>query len=323
MTDGEGILMLKNRRVVILVVFIIGVVVCFWLVSRYPALGEKAAMSGAGAFDDPMTHQAHFHAPDKAPLHTRVFYTTFNWYETNWRGMAFGLILAGAFLTLLSYLPKQTSDRRFKNSLMGMLVGTPLGVCVNCVAPIAKGLYEAGSKMETALAVMFSSPTLNIVVLTMLFSIFPLHMAVLKLGATFVLVLLIVPLISKKDLNQAQQAVTAAAEEACEVDFIPDSWGDAFKSTVRDYWKNFSYIFIRTFPLMLLAGLLGAVVVHLWSFDKFIGMEPTLATLAVISFMGTFMPLPIVFDLMLTQALMMSRLATRSPIRYSLCADCG
>ncbi len=80
--------MLKNRRVVILVVFIIGVVVCFWLVSRYPALGEKAAMSGAGAFDDPMTHQAHFHAPDKAPLHTRVFYTTFNWYETNWRGMA-------------------------------------------------------------------------------------------------------------------------------------------------------------------------------------------------------------------------------------------
>ncbi len=89
--------MLKNRRVVILVAFIIGTVVCFWWVSRYPALGEKAAMSGAEAFDDPMTHQAHFHAPDKAPLHIRVFYTTLNWYETNWRGMAFGLILAGAF----------------------------------------------------------------------------------------------------------------------------------------------------------------------------------------------------------------------------------
>ena len=89
--------MLKNRRVVILVAFIVAVVACFWWVSRYPALGEKAAMSGAGAFDDPMTHQAHFHVPDKAPLHTRVLYTTLNWYETNWRGMAFGLILAGAF----------------------------------------------------------------------------------------------------------------------------------------------------------------------------------------------------------------------------------
>jgi uncharacterized membrane protein YraQ (UPF0718 family) len=302
-------LIFKNKRVVVLVTFIVVVVAGFWLVSRYPALGDKAAMSGTEAFEDPMTHQAHFHVPDKAPLHTRIFYTTLNWYEANWRGMAFGLVLAGAFLTLLTYLPKQTSDRRFKNSLMGMLVGTPLGVCVNCVAPIAKGLYEAGSKMETALAVMFSSPTLNIVVLTMLFSIFPLHMALLKLGATFVLVLLIVPFISKKDLNRAKQAATAATQEVCEVVIDTDSWDDAFKSAVRDYWKNFLYIFIRTFPLMLLAGLLGAVVMHLWSFDKFIGMEPTLGTLAVISFMGTFMPLPIAFDMMLTQALMMSRLA--------------
>ena len=89
--------------------------------------------------------------------------------------------------------PAQSSDRRFRNSFMGMFVGTPLGVCVNCVAPIAKGMYEGGSKMETALAVMFSSPTLNIVVLTMLFSIFPFYMALMKLLATFILILIIVP----------------------------------------------------------------------------------------------------------------------------------
>ncbi len=306
---GGGVLMFKNRRVVILVVFIVLVAACFWGVSRYPALGDKAAMSGAEAFEDPMTAQAHFHAPDKAPFHTRVFYTTLNWYETNWKGMAFGLVLAGAFLTLLSYLPKQSSERRFKNSLMGMLVGTPLGVCVNCVAPIAKGLYEAGSRMETALAVMFSSPTLNIVVLTMLFSIFPFHMAMLKLGATFLLVLLIVPLISKKDVNRMQKEAAVPAGEACEVDLVPDSWGVAFTSAARDYWKSFSYIVIRTFPLMLLAGLLGALMVHLWSFDKLIGLEPNWKGYALISFLGTFLPLPIAFDLMLTQALMMSRLA--------------
>ncbi len=294
---------------VLLVAFILGVAATFWWVSRYPALGEKAAMSGAEGFEDPMTHQAHFHAPAKAPLHTRVFYTTLNWYETNWRGMAFGLILAGAFLTLLSYLPKQGSEKRFKNSLMGMLVGTPLGVCVNCVAPIAKGLYEAGSKMETALAVMFSSPTLNIVVLTMLFSIFPLHMAILKLGATFVLVLLIVPFLSRKDLSRVRQAVAAKADEVCEVNLNTDSWGAALKHAAQDYWKNFSYIFIRTFPLMLLAGVLGALMVHLWSLEKLIGLEPNWKGYAVTSLIGTFLPLPIAFDLMLTQALMMARLA--------------
>ena len=308
MCGSGGFWVFKNKRVVVLVAFILAVVAGFWLVSRYPALGEKAAMSGAESFEDPMTHQAHFHAPAKAPLHIRVFYTTLNWYETNWKGMAFGLVLAGAFLTLLSYLPKQNSEKRFKNSLMGMLVGTPLGVCVNCVAPIAKGLYEAGSRMETALAVMFSSPTLNIVVLTMLFSIFPFHMAVLKLGATFVLVLLIVPFLSRKDLNRIKQKTTAT-EEVCEVTFDADSWGSAVASAASDYWKNFSYIFIRTFPLMLLAGLLGALAAHLWSIEKLIGMEPNLRTLFVMSFMGTFMPLPIAFDLMLAQVLMMSRLA--------------
>ena len=301
--------MFKNRRVVVLVAFILGVAATFWWVSRYPALGEKAAMSGTESFEDPMTHQAHFRAPAEAPLHTRVFFTTLNWYETNWRGMAFGLILAGAFLTLLSYLPKQNSEKRFKNSLMGMLVGTPLGVCVNCVAPIAKGLYEAGSKMETALAVMFSSPTLNIVVLTMLFSIFPFHMAVLKLGATFVLVLLIVPFLSRKDINRAKQVVSGTAEEVCALNPSTESWGSALKSATLDYWKSFSYIFIRTFPLMLLAGLLGALMVHLWSLEKFIGLEPNWKGYAVTSLVGTFLPLPIAFDLMLTQALMMGRLA--------------
>ena len=293
---------------IVLVAFIVAVVVCFWWVSRYPALGEKAAMSGTESFEDPMTHQAHFHAPAKAPLHIRVFYTTLNWYETNWKGMAFGLILAGAFLTLLSYLPKQNSEKRFKNSLMGMFVGTPLGVCVNCVAPIAKGIYEAGSRMETALAVMFSSPTLNIVVLTMLFSIFPFHMAVLKLGATFVLVLLIVPFLSRKDRNRIKQKTTAT-EEVCEVSFDTDSWSNAFKSALRDYWKNFSYIFIRTFPLMLLAGILGALAVHLWSIEKLIGLEPNWKGYVLTSLMGTFLPLPIAFDLMLAQVLMMSKLA--------------
>ena len=132
--------MTSNRKFIILLIFIIAVVSSFWLVSRYPALDIKAAFSGREAFEDPLTHQAHFHAPRKADFITRVVYTTLNWYETNWRGMAFGLVLAAGFYTLLKAIPRQSSDRRFRNSFMGMFVGTPLGVCVNSVAPIAKGM---------------------------------------------------------------------------------------------------------------------------------------------------------------------------------------
>jgi len=114
---------------------------------------------------------------------------------------------------------------------MGMFIGTPLGVCVNCVAPIAKGMYEAGSKMETALAVMFSSPILNIVVLTMLFSIFPFYMALLKLGATFLLILLLVPLISKRHLTPRQSEVRAVAAP---VATVPESWQESWRGASRE-----------------------------------------------------------------------------------------
>jgi uncharacterized membrane protein YraQ (UPF0718 family) len=302
--------MTGNRKFIILLIFIIGVTSSFWLVSRYPALDNKAALSGSEAFEDPLTHQAHFHAPQNADFITKVAYTTLNWYETNWRGMAFGLILAAAFYTLLKYIPRQSSDRRFRNSFMGMFAGTPLGVCVNCVAPIAKGMYEAGSKMETALAVMFSSPTLNIVVITMLFSIFPFYMAVMKLLATFILILLIVPLISEKTRSTLENPVGDIHPGlACDLNPKQESWAKACQSASLDYLKSLRYIFTRTVPLMLLAGLLGALASHLWSFDRLIGMPVNLINLSLLSFMGTLMPLPIAFDLMLAQAMMMSGLA--------------
>lgn len=302
--------MTRNRKFIILLIFMIGVASSFWLVSRYPALDSKAALSGSEAFEDPLTHAAHFHAPRNADFITRVAYTTLNWYETNWRGMAFGLILAAGFYTLLKYTPRQPSDRRFRNSFMGMFVGTPLGVCVNCVAPIAKGMYEAGSKMETALAVMFSSPTLNIIVITMLFSIFPFYMAVIKLLATFILILIIVPLLSEKTRAVPEnQTCEINPDPICDIDSEQESWTKSLQSASLDYWKSLRYIFTRTVPLMLLAGLLGALASHLWSFDKLIGMPVNLINLSLLSFMGTLMPLPIAFDLMLAQAMMMSGLS--------------
>jgi uncharacterized membrane protein YraQ (UPF0718 family) len=295
-----------NRRFTILLIFLICVACSFWLVSRYPALDTKAALSGTEAFEDPLTNEAHFHASRNADFYTRVMITTLNWYQTNWRGMAFGLLIAACFFTLLKYMPREPSDKRFRNSLMGMFVGTPLGVCVNCVAPIAKGMFEAGSKMETALSVMFSSPTLNIIVLTMLFSIFPFYMALAKLLATFVLILFIVPLISEKK-QQVTKNFVCEIDSTC--DITKESWAQAVKGATLEYLKGLQYIFIRTVPLMLLAGAFGAVASHLMSFDKLIGAPINLINLSLMSFMGTLMPLPIAFDLMLAQALMMSGLA--------------
>ena len=61
---------------------------------------------------------------------------------------------------------------------------------------------------------------------------------------------------------------------------------------------------------MLLAGAFGAAASHLMSFDKLIERLINLKNLSLISFMGKLMPLPIAFDLMLAQALMISGLTS-------------
>ena len=66
--------------------------------------------------------------------------------------------------------------------------GNPLGVCANCVAPIGRAFYASGMSTESVLATMFSSPTLNVVVLAMTFTLFPVQVGVLKLATVLVMI---------------------------------------------------------------------------------------------------------------------------------------
>ena len=100
------------------------------------------------------------------------------------------------------------------NSILGLLIGTPLGVCVNCAAPIAKGLYSGGARAETALATMVASPTFNIVVLTMLFSILPFYIAITKVLLSLLIILLIIPFICRF-LSDEQRQLPPSDRFAC------------------------------------------------------------------------------------------------------------
>ena len=111
--------------------------------------------------------------------------------------MAFGLVVGACFLTMISLIRVRGHRNGFVNTLIGMVLGTPLGVCVNCSAPVAKGMHDGGARIETTLATMFSSPTLNIVILSMLFSIFPLYLVVIKLVLTVGFITIVMPLLCR------------------------------------------------------------------------------------------------------------------------------
>lgn len=281
----------------------------FWSTSRYPSLDEKAMMSGAIQLEDPLGFEALIPVEPDAPVIERIGISTVNWINTNKKGMTFGWLFGASFLTLLGYFRRRNFKGGFANSVYGMFIGAPLGVCVNCAAPIARGLFQGGSRAETTLSAMIASPTLNVVVLTMAFALLPFYIAATKVALSLLVILIAVPLICRllpkeRLLHVPKEPVAPAAPDPDEAGAGPEGVIASGIGFLGDYLRNFWFILRTTAPLMLLAGFLGAAAGTLLPADLVSGREfgPVSALLA--GLVGTFLPVPIGFDVVVSGALL-------------------
>ena len=320
--------MADKKQISLAVALMALIALFFWTQSRFPALDTKAQMGqrtsiSAIAFDVILP------VSQDQPYIERVSKSAINWGYTNWKGMTFGLIFAAAFFTLLRLLP-QLPPSRFHtiNSLKGMVIGVPLGVCANCSTPIAHGMVKAGTRIETALATLTSSPTLNIFVLTMTFSLLPFHLAVIKLVGVFVFVLLIIPFLVNRFTTQSIDSHIKADNLQKEVPNHPlsnndnieecelpsTSWIQAIGLVSTKFAHNLWLIVKATLPLMILAGLLGAIVIESISFTTIAEIQSSLLALIIVSIIGAFLPVPIAFDIIIVTTL----LAAGFPVGLSM-----
>ena len=307
----------QSLRILLVITVIVVTAVTFWTGSRYPSLDEKAIMGGSAQLEDPLSFEALIQIQPSDSLLVRIVYTTINWVETVLEGMAFGLVIGACFLTLIGMIPVRGHRNGFVNSLIGVAVGSPLGVCVNCSAPVAKGLHDGGARLETTLATMFSSPTLNVIVLSMLFSIFPLYLVVIKLSQTLLFILVLVPLLSRWAFRE--ERVQTYDDSFCLIEppsapQVDESWPSVVRNTSILLGRNLSYIVIRTVPLMLLAGILGAVVANVIPLQTLVDYPPSILSVAVIALVGIFLPVPVAFDLILVAVL----ITAGAPMIYSM-----
>ena len=299
-----------QKRFVLAALLIIGLAYMFWSGSRYPALDEKAMMSGAIQLEDALSFEAMFPVSVDMGLIERVFWSTLNWINTNKKGMTFGILFAAAFLTAIAYLQQRSFRSGLANALLGLGIGAPLGVCVNCAAPIARGMYSGGLRVETMLAAMIASPSLNVVVLTLAFSLLPFYMVAAKIALSLVLILGVVPLLCR--LLAADQVAPApsvpapqpwsqaelgAAEPGTVSGQVPsESLPQALIAVTRAFVGNLWYIIRLTVPLMLLAGLLGTLAAILLPPELITDLPFGLVALVLIAAVGLFLPVPIAFD---------------------------
>jgi uncharacterized membrane protein YraQ (UPF0718 family) len=271
-------------QIAVALVLALGIGSYFWVDSRYPALlkklhsGTSIKTAGALSFDAKLPVTADM------PLAARIGRTTVNWLWTNRVGMTFGICFGAAMLTLLPLLPRRRFRSAAANTALGAITGLPLGVCANCVAPIGQCLYQGGASSSTVLATMISSPMLNVVVLTMVFSLFPPGVALVRLGVPLVL-LGLVPWLVRPE----QAPLEAVCEVAAGGGLLPAS------GTLKQYLKNLARIAATTIPLMILAALLGALVAELIPAHD-IPTKVSLLGIGLVALVGAFLPVPMAFD---------------------------
>jgi len=121
--------------------------------------------------------------------------------------------------------------------------------------------------------------------------------ALLKLASVLFLIFVFVPLITARP-TASEPVVNFAIDIP-----VTETWGEAFRTTLTSYLKSFWNIFRVAFPLMLLAAVLGALVVELIPQQALIGQATMLGIIAV-SFISTFLPIPMAFDVAIAYILM-------------------
>ncbi len=249
------------------------------------------------------------------PLWQKVLGETINWIHTNKKGMSFAFIIGAVFLSIWPLIKFRAFKNGLANSALGTVLGAPLGVCVNCAAPVARSLHASGGALQTTLSALVASPTLNIVVLLMAFSVFPFYMAALKLILTFAFILLVIPLACRLLFKEETQAQNE--REICEINqavknALPSDMNiiQALLWSAKTYLKNFFYLLKIALPLMLLSGFLGALLTVLipWGVIETLSEQDNIfiitGLITLIAFFGALLPSPMAFDVVISAAML-------------------
>jgi uncharacterized membrane protein YraQ (UPF0718 family) len=275
----------KNFRVQVVVSLILalGIGSYFWIDSRYPSLLKKLHSGSAIKTSGVLSFDAKMPVTPQMPLATRIERTTVNWLWTNRIGMTFGICFGAALLTLLPVLPRRRFRSGAANTVLGVVTGVPLGVCANCVAPIGQGLFQGGASSSTVLATMISSPMLNVIVLTMVFALFPPGIAMVRLIVPLVLLALVPWVAGQEKVVEVSGGVPQTGW------FLPAS------ETLKQYLKNLARLAVSTIPFMILAAILGALVAEVIPAQD-IPTHVSLLGIVLVGLAGTFLPVPMAFD---------------------------
>ena len=228
-------------------------------------------------------------------------------------GMTFAFLVAGV---TEAFLFPRGSSRSFatggvRGSLKGLIVGPAMNLCSACIVPISSAFRRRGASIESTLAIVQGSSTLNLPAMVMAAMVFAPMIGGTRIALSLVGALLIGPLVAAVVGERGRLSPGLRVT----VDTIdrnkPATWREVLSEGFRDWIRaSFSYA-IRLGPIMVLAGFVSAFVIQ-WVSPETVAayLGDNLLGIVVAATLGLLINVPLLFEIPLVVALLLVGMGT-------------
>lgn len=233
-----------------------------------------------------------------------------NFWIANATGMTFALVIGAAGLSLvLSY--KKIGDflqmKGIKGAALGSVIGMPLNMCANCSAVASVGINARSGSAESTLGVILGGALFNFIGIATMFTLFDPAVVVARIAFSLLMILLVIPLVSRHIVQRAEtSAVKNDLMSTISCYFPEKSIFQTVAKSLEDWLILTGNLALKLLPLMLLGTLLVALFRVLFPNDvlEIIGSYHPVLIIVIISFIGTFLSIPVLFEILLGTVLL-------------------
>ncbi len=303
-----------NKENVIKMAMLIGFLLLFLYGSRFPSEATKGVCI-EGECEKPHDHgELNFHEKypvteaDAFPLATVK--SSANFWIANATGMTFALVIAGAGLSLvLSY--KRISSflelKGLKGAAMGSIIGMPLNMCANCSAVASVGMTSKSGSAESTLGIILGGALFNFIGIITMFTLFDAAVVISRIFFSLVMILVVVPVVSKYVIQRKESPfVRGDLMNSISCYFPEKTRGETIVKCFEDWLILTGNIALKLLPLMLIGTIFVAVFRVLFPNEvlESIASYNPLLVITIVSFIGTFLSIPVLFEILLGTVLL-------------------
>ncbi|MEJ1239678.1 permease [Chryseolinea sp. T2] len=232
-----------------------------------------------------------------------------NFWIANASGMTFALVIAGAGLSLvLSYkrIGSFLETRGLKGAALGSVIGMPLNMCANCSAVASVGINARSGSAESTLGVILGGALFNFIGIATMFTLFDPAVVVSRIVFSLMMILIVVPLVSKTIVSRQQSVLNDKVANAISCYFPEKTFLQTMVKAFEDWLILTGNLAIKLLPLMFLGTVLVALFRVLFPNEVLeeIGHYNPLLVIVIISFIGTFLSIPVLFEILLGTVLL-------------------